>query len=697
MPQKYGIPDELMEPVSLYAPEQLTFIRTVGKKHGLSDEEIEAKQRGYSRGLADTRIWLSEPGQIEGYRRLALAGIGEHKTLAYAVTEGGGLILSECALEGLRDIPFGELVQGLIEGAPYWKTGTSHWLSFDINHYTREAQWLRGVLVDTRLQSLREGDWGSDVQNGFYAEMKGTIVSRAGRNGGGMRKAIKDALDPDIVKAAWGARATDLAHLTWFSGKSDEGIIDTTDPDVLRSRQKCRLQAFKAYPSLLPILRLAKITEVIDEQEPLLQALSAITELPEAKLKLLHGKGAQAIGKPLQSGRPQIELVHNQAAAALRGLQYVDETSLPRRGSDWQKLWRTSDAVDEVFSLISHSFNLTDEDRHALRAKRENARRTYLPRHQTFEEDFPEVASRHYKDMIRSVATKLIIPAVSLNLPEGDSSPQTQISITLEKEMLLRSSFKDIQAASSRWHRNLARIEDNLGSAKWGGIETSWRALLTDRQIEGYDVHEITSDHELTRRGRTENHCVGGYGPMIRAAGSKNAFSLIYAVDGAQASLSTIEIKVTIDNDSKASFAVHQNMGASNAPPHVDAEKVAAELVKDLEKMSPERLETYRKRIREVEQSRHKVFQDFTPTELHCGVGFTRPGYLQAAWDEMHEYLPRSLRKAGLEEVARNFTSQELVAQARLSTARSQQKERADSLCDIYDEYEHDMIEAMPF
>jgi len=56
MPQKYGIPDELMEPVSLYAPEQLTFIRTVGKKHGLSDEEIEAKQRGYSRGLADTRI-----------------------------------------------------------------------------------------------------------------------------------------------------------------------------------------------------------------------------------------------------------------------------------------------------------------------------------------------------------------------------------------------------------------------------------------------------------------------------------------------------------------------------------------------------------------------------------------------------------------------------------------------------------------
>jgi len=697
MPQKYGIPDELMEPVSFYEPEQLTFIRTIGKKHGLSDTEVESKQRGYSRGLAETRIWLSEPGQIEGYRRLALAGIGGHKMLAYAVTIGGGLILSECDFEGAKDLPLGELIQDLIEEAPYWKTGKSRWLSFDINHYTREAQWLRGVLVDTRMQSLREGDWGSDVQNGFYAEMKGAIISRAGRNGGGIRKAIKDALDPDIVKAAWGARATDLSHLSWFSGTRDDGVIDTTDPEVLQSRQKYRLQAFNAYPALLPVLQLPKITEVIDRQEPLMAALSAITELPEAKLKLIHGKGAQAIGKPLLSGRLQVHLAHSQPAAALRGLQYIDERSLPRRGSDWQKLWRTSDAIEEAFSLISHSHYVTDEDKHMLRAKRENARRTYLPRHQTFEEDFPEVAHQHYTDMIRSVATKLIIPAVSLSLSDGDASPQTQTSTTLHKEMLLRSSFKDIQAASSRWHRNLARIEDNLGSTKWGGIETSWRALLSDRQIEGYDVHEITSDNELTRRGRTENHCVGGYGPAVRAAGSKSDFSLIYAVDSAEVSLSTIEIKVAIDNDNKASFAVNQNMGASNAPPHADAEKVAAGLIKALEQMNPERLEVYRKRIRDVEQARTKTFEDFTSAELHCGVGFTKPGYLQAAWDEMQEYLPRSLRKAGLEEVARIFTSQEIEAQARMATARSCYKELPYSLDDIHEDNEYDMLEEMPF
>jgi hypothetical protein len=684
-----------MEPVSFYAPEQLTFIRTIGKKHGLSDEEIEAKQRGYSRGLADTRIWLSEPGQIEGYRRLALAGIGEHKLLAYAVTDAGGLILKECALEGSRDVPLGVLIEDLIEQTPYWGTSASYLTSFDINHYTRDAQWLRGVLCDNRLESLREGDWGSDAQNGFYAEMKGAIISRAGRNGGGIRKAIKEALNPDMVKAVWGARATDYAHLTWFSGTSDDGIIDTMDADVLRSRQRCRLQAFTAYPSLLPVLRLPQITKVIDAQEPLVEALSTITELPEAKLKLLHGKGAKAVGNPLLSGRVRLEVVHNAPAAALHGLKFIDEKSLPRRGSDWRKLWQTDDVIHSVFSIISDGYDVSDEDRKALRVKRAHAQRTYLPRYETFADEFPELTAGHYADMINSVSVKLVVPAVSLKLPKDSRMLQVHMNTLVKKDFLLRSSFKDIQAASMRWHRNLASIEDSLGSTKWGGLETSWRGLLSDRRVEGYDVKEITSDAGLTRRGRTENHCVGGYGPMVRAAGTENNFSLIYAVDGAETSLTTIEVKVTVDEERKASFAINQNLGTSNAPPHADAEKVAAEILKALEKMSPERLQTYRSRMRNTEQARANNFVGFTAMERQCGVGFTKPGYLEAAWDEMQQYLPRSLRKAGLEEVANIFTSQEIITRENLDARRNHRNAQVERIHHQY--HDEELDEAMPF
>ena len=126
---------------------------------------------------------------------------------------------------------------------------------------------------------------------------------------------------------------------------------------------------------------------------------------------------------------------------------------------------------------------------------------------------------------------KFVETAGYLKLPKDSRMLQVHLDTLVKKDILLRSSFKEFKAASMRWHRNLASIEDSLGSTKWGGLETSWRGLLSDRRVEGYDVKEITSDAGLTRRGRTENHCVGGYGPMVRAAGTENNLWLLYTHD----------------------------------------------------------------------------------------------------------------------------------------------------------------------
>jgi hypothetical protein len=704
MPQKYGIPAELMEPVSVYAPEQLTFIQTIGRKHGLSDEEIRAKQAGYSRGLASTRIWLSEKNQIDGYRRLAITGLGLDYTMIMGVTQEGGLVASECTAELSQSVPLGQLIENFIEKSEVWNAANSFSFSFDINHYTNDAQWMRSMLFEARFQSLREGHWGSDEQTRFYAEMKGAILSRAGRNGGGIRKAIKDALDPEMVKASWGARATDFGHLSWFSGTSNGEEVCIPDPKSIAVLQRNRLQAFKAYPSLLTILRKPQITEVIDAGEPLTKALSDLTRVPEVKLRLLKGKGARAIGNPLSGARHRVQLANNAPSAALNGLKTLDQDILPRRGSDWQKLWNTDDAIRFTFSVARCSQDLSDLDMRALRSKQTSAERSYQRRYLDFEKSFPDIASQNFRDMINSVATKLIIPAVSLSLPAGDEAPKSHTNVTVEKEFLLRSSFKDIQAASEKWHRNLARIEENLGSDRWGGIKTSWRPLLQDQTIEGYHVQEINSDKALTCRGRTENHCVGGYGGAIRAAGNRNAFSLIYAVDGDTASLSTIEVNVVMDGKA-AHYSINQNLGAHNARPDADADKVANALLKNLEATPPKRLETYRRRMQDVETSRISGMKGFSPTERECGVGFAQPGYLQAAWNEMQEYLPRSLRKAGLEEVANIFTSQELMARNRLvaEAERLRHAEPPKSLADVYDyanareEQEYDMDPEVPF
>ena len=685
MPQ-YGIPAELMDPVSVYAPEQLTFIQTIGKKHGLSDEEIRAKQTGYSRGLASSRIWLSDDHQINGYRRLALAGLGLDYTMIMGVTQEGGLVAFECRAKGSQNIPLGQLIETFLEKSKDWDDANSFSFSFDINHYTNDAQWLRSMLFETRIQSLRAGHWGSDEQSRFYAEMKGTILSRAGRNGGGIRKAIKEALNPEMVKAAWGARATDFEHLSWFSGTSNGEEVRLPDPDKICLLQRNRLQAFKAYPSLLPILRKPQITEVIDAGEPLTKALSNLTRVPEVKLRLLKGKGARAIGNPLSGARHRVQLADNSPTAALNGLMTLEQDILPRRGSDWQKLWNTDDAIGFTFSVARRSRDISDADKHALRSKLASAEHTYQRRYLDFEESFPDIVSQNFRDMINSVTTKLIIPAVSLNLPVGDEAPRTHTNLTVEKEFLLRSSFKEIQAASVKWHRNLARIEEKLGSDRWGGIKTSWRPLLKDQTIEGYTVREISSDNALTLRGRTENHCVGGYGGAIRAAGNRGDFSLVYAVDGDAASLSTIEFKVVIDGKA-ARFSINQNLGSSNVPPHADADKVANALLRNLEAITPERLETYRRRMREVETTRIIDMKGFSSTERECGVGFTKPGYLQVAWTEMQDYLPRSLRKAGLESVANIFTSQELMARDRNAVEAERVRRAAppESLADVYD------------
>ena len=94
---------------------------------------------------------------------------------------------------------------------------------------------------------------------------------------------------------------------------------------------------------------------------------------------------------------------------------------------------------------------------------------------------------------------------------------------------------------------------------------------------------------------------------------------------------------------------------ARNAEPDAASRDVGVELARRVSRMAPERVALYRERMRSTESRRSEVMHSMTPLERTCGVDFTRPGYLEAAWRELSACLPRRLRKAGQDALTSTF------------------------------------------
>lgn len=660
MPGPHGLPDDLMHPARRYAPEELTFVETIGRQAGLNKDQIHRAQSGLSDGLAATRIWLSDLDEVPGFRRLAFAGVGSERALAYAVTDTGGFLISSLEAPDIDARPIGEMISELLDGKDSWQTAryfASH--PFDLNHYSRDGQWLRGRLHGQRIDPVREmlseNDETGTVDR-FFGKLSGMLWSRAGRNGGGIRKAIKEALDPDVFKLAWGTKMTHGEGLCWLTGtrapemsfrQSFADCLARTAGDVPRNRQ----QALAAFPAMGGVLTTPEISSSIDAGHSVKRALAKFLNIPEAKTSLLQGLGARAIGNP--SSLDEFEVLHHLPADLA-----------PRSGKGWRALWDAGKALDYLFSPKKYSSWDTGFDARIAERTAANIR-AHARQIGSFSERYPDISSRNAADMFEALNKQLVIPSLALS----DDPRLAQMSLDrhqnsmqgiVSAEIYLNSSLKDIQASSERWHRSIHRIEDRLAPTSDGLSLQSWPALLGALEERGLKITEMTSEGMLSRRGREENHCVGGYGSQVRAAARQSFFSLIYAIDGDEGPVSTLQIQVQQHQDGRHDAQIVQNRANSNAAPDAVAGAVAEDILTRINALGRPEIDTYRIGMQAYDARRDAHLASLSPLERSCDVPFRRPGYLEDAWEALSPCLPRGMRKAGPEAFAARFVSHAL-------------------------------------
>jgi hypothetical protein len=659
MEKTYGLPPEILTPVQMYEPKHLTFVDTIARKTGLEESQTFLVQSGLVLGLAATRIWLSGQDQVQGFRRLAFAGLSPKVAMAYGITDSGGFVMSLAKVpedmaekgETLDKRPIGELLADFIEDAPYWSVrnavvGTN----FNLNHFGSGSQYLRSELHHRRISSARKYMTGVDVGNNeqklFFAMLSKTLMARAGRNGGGIRKAMLEAMDPDVLKLARGTRMTDGASLLWLSAARDAHTLSEATADFKSNKPKYRQQALRSYPGLTAPLTSSDVTSKIDAGKSVTEALSVAMKISPTKLKILRGYGYRALGQP----------------ADLRDMRLLDDLSpemLPKSGKGWSALWETyrslqDDFADMPYRLSNSSMTLQDmqdqvKARHILNI------RTNIRDIEQFGSKYPDIAGHHARDMLMSVTDCLLIPAISLSTKDKRvdndlQSIRSSLFRRLSARIYISSSLKDIEAMSGRWHRNFVPIHAKLDKHVDGLKKHHWESLIGNMEFDVLHIKELTCDRDLEYRGMQEHHCVGGYGSHIRSASTGTPFSLIFAIDRDDSRVSTLEVRVDRNEDGLYEAHAGQNMASRNSTPEDCAFAAADAIVERINAMDPSVISNYCSSMSNTCEQRRKIAPNSSTIEMTCDIQFKRDGYLEEAWELMSQFLPRKMRKEGLDK-----------------------------------------------
>lgn len=291
-----------------------------------------------------------------------------------------------------------------------------------------------------------------------------------------------------------------------------------------------------------------------------------------------------------------------------------------------------------------------------------------------FGAEMNRIAPSDVRDAAEYLVDKLLLPATrhatrrlceadGRRCPPPDTGARGLVEISLRRyglvtELLRGMSVRDLFAFSDRWHRNLERHEDRLITFR---SDVSWPPFLQAPPSEGsVRVRELTSTDALQRQGRREGHCVGGYSEKVLSAG-QGRVTLLFSIEKGERILGTAEIELRRaepkpgqarqDLDWKAELV--QNRSRRNGPVCVEAERAADRVCRALEAAAPERAPSYIEEVETIRNARRS--QRSLPKHLQlAGYDVWEPGRLEAAWDELSGYLPRRVRKAGLESLVRS-------------------------------------------
>lgn len=652
-------------------------IRTLSAKAGLSADVTDRLAAAYVAADESARVEVSRPGQVPGLRRLILMGTAYHRqTTSYTIpfgdepaeriddtrspltligVTGDGLLFrrglytvdgAPSAKEGMRlarQAP-GQLLPGIGAADPGLNRYNGR-ASVQVKHATEHLLSLTSAALSTEERNA--------LPYRFIMGIEHVTLVRVARRVALARYALNDALDPDILRLMRGCALQSLEEAEWVCGaitpeveRTGPGrwfgvpLSDLNDRDLSQTR----MQAIRAYPAMAKVLfRDPRLRRAIDDQVPLVPVIAAHLNVEEAGVRLLNGVTWQMAG--VRPTSPTHDLAQ---------LAKVPRDLAPARRAEHRQL----PLIAAFSTMIAEPFG----DTMRRFAKGGSPYR--------FGEELKRVSPPDVRDAVEYLADKLLMPArlhAIRRLCEADgrkrdcyAGAHTRNQMVLD---LLRTlTVRDMFTLSDRWHRNLERHEDRLVTFR---SQVGWPPFLGE--VSGRDgvvIRELSGADALHRQGKREGHCVGGYTEKLLRSGP-NQISLIFSLERDGEVIGTAEIALRLSRPKGPKgqeervwgAEVVQNRGRHNDCVCKAADEAAADLCRTLVGEAPERAETYLSSLREVRRirSRHGSLPAYLK---NAGYDLWEKDGLELAWTELSGYLPRGIRRAGLEGLIRAHTDQ---------------------------------------
>ena len=607
--------------------------------------------------LEATRILISRPNQFPGYRSVVLFGslfAGDEISLYSSNDVSLVTVSSDGRLNNNVFTPTTVRIRSsplsLEDAMKFPETNANEW---------KEA---KNSKADINLFGSGSGidSWFSELKycldyvmflmkHTVQTEVVESIRKQVQNDFGQARHVLCNALDRDVLKIMRGTGLGSIREGRWLTGG------DGVSSEIVLARK----QAVCAYPILAK-----QFAGTACHSENLRMAIDTRTSLSDAIA--LHFRLGKEYGKVKRlQGMTWQRAACNPQNAMKRAWEIVGlpEGTVPKTRKQFRKL--------EVFREFGHSVHEKNLCQFMEQVSGECNPWKLLDR-------MEQTSGRNVADSVDFLARKLYVPVLlnkigriadyhgitpSRRLTEDYKNRRHDHMLKIARNAIL-SSFRtrELLDWSDRYHRNIARYEDRLVTID---LEQDWPGISGILEFgNGHVARELSSSKALKTQGRTEDHCVGGYLPFVLEGEdnrSKEAI-LIFSIEKDNKILSTAEIRCSrescqsIDPETgrktgtfQIRARVNENLARSNKVPSRDAVRIANQVARRLEQITPDAWQSYLDGL-EYSRAEQDRLSGIDAQIRNCGFDPFDRVMMERVWTDFGPGLPKHLRKSELDE-----------------------------------------------
>lgn len=405
---------------------------------------------------------------------------------------------------------------------------------------------------------------GINRQRALFSSLIGTEVSEKqwASSLASIRKGFKSVGSLRwLISQFMDKEARRLAHRrASFLGRDYNWFLDTTPEN-----RKRRRQASDAFPALLQILTLKKVTAAIDAGQPLIPVLSEVMGLQTNKIKKFSGLTRVRLSKPNVDMLVRLALRPSPVGEYLSSIPvdyfHTNKDDFPAMIELADSLmWYGYPFVDK-FQLSKVASNLDNSSYIFHQHIKEPARSTG---------EFLDQLVVGYFDYEYAKKSDLDMKGVECSMH--------LTRIIFEEVVGEQFSKKRAARFNALWHRYIIAISvenRNFKREARGDLSISWAALEDDFSCDDGELRFLTSDDALHAEGLEMSHCVSGY--YSACLTGKTHIAAIHARDDSR---STVEFRTDGGiNAQKAKIKLSQHKSNYNQCPSNDCQAVLAAFI----------------------------------------------------------------------------------------------------------------------